>query len=73
MPWSVPFTLGHESAGEVAALGPGATGFAEGNPVLVYASWGCGLCRDCLLGAENRCVERPARPNARGKRRGGRR
>jgi propanol-preferring alcohol dehydrogenase len=62
MPWSVPFTLGHESAGEVAALGPGAAGLAEGDPVLVYASWGCGLCRDCLLGSENRCVERPARP-----------
>jgi propanol-preferring alcohol dehydrogenase len=62
MPWSVPFTLGHESAGEVAALGPGAQGFAEGDPVLVYASWGCGLCRECLLGSENRCAERPARP-----------
>jgi propanol-preferring alcohol dehydrogenase len=62
MPWSVPFTLGHESAGEVAALGPGAAGFAEGDPVLVYASWGCGLCRECLLGSENRCAERPARP-----------
>ena len=62
MPWSVPFTLGHESAGDVAALGPGASGLAEGDPVLVYASWGCGLCRSCLLGSENRCVERPARP-----------
>ena len=61
MPWSVPFTLGHESAGVVAAVGPGARR-EVGEPVLVYASWGCGACRNCLLGEENRCVERPARP-----------
>jgi alcohol dehydrogenase, propanol-preferring len=60
--WKVPFTLGHESAGVVAALGPGVEGRAVGDPVLVYASWGCGLCRNCLLGSENRCAERPARP-----------
>jgi propanol-preferring alcohol dehydrogenase len=62
LPWTVPFTLGHESAGVVAALGPGVTALAEGDPVLVYPSWGCGSCRNCLLGSENRCVERPARP-----------
>jgi alcohol dehydrogenase, propanol-preferring len=61
MPWSVPFTLGHESAGVVAAVGPGARR-EVGEPVLVYPSWGCGACRNCLLGQENRCVERPARP-----------
>jgi propanol-preferring alcohol dehydrogenase len=61
MPWSVPFTLGHESAGVVAAVGPGVRR-EVGEPVLVYASWGCGACRSCLLGEENRCVERPARP-----------
>jgi propanol-preferring alcohol dehydrogenase len=61
MPWSVPFTLGHESAGVVAAVGPGARR-EVGEPVLVYPSWGCGACRNCLLGEENRCVERPARP-----------
>lgn len=62
LPWTVPFTLGHESAGVVAALGSGVEGLAEGDPVLVYPSWGCGRCRHCLLGSENRCVERPARP-----------
>ena len=31
----VPFTLGHENAGWVEKLGPGATGFAPGDPVLV--------------------------------------
>jgi len=30
LPWRLPFTLGHETAGTVAALGPGV---AEGDPV----------------------------------------
>jgi alcohol dehydrogenase, propanol-preferring len=59
MPWQLPFTLGHETAGAVAALGPGASGLAEGDPVLVYALWGCGSCRQCVAGAENVCSRRP--------------
>jgi propanol-preferring alcohol dehydrogenase len=55
LPWRLPFTLGHENAGSVAALGPGVTGFAVGDPVLVYGPWGCGTCRQCLRGAENLC------------------
>src|SRR5271154_2292684 len=39
-----PFTLGHENAGWVEKLGPGAAGYAVGDPVLVYGPWGCGLC-----------------------------
>jgi alcohol dehydrogenase, propanol-preferring len=54
--WRLPFTLGHETAGTVAALGPGAEGFAVGDPVLVHTFWGCGTCRHCAEGAENRCV-----------------
>lgn len=61
MPWPLPFTLGHETAGTVAALGPGAGGIAEGDPVLVYALWGCGRCRHCVSGAENLCTRRDAR------------
>jgi alcohol dehydrogenase, propanol-preferring len=56
MPWRLPFTLGHESAGTVAALGPAASGVAVGDRVLVYLLWGCGTCRHCLEGAENRCL-----------------
>jgi alcohol dehydrogenase, propanol-preferring len=59
MPWQLPFTLGHETAGTVAALGAGAGGFAEGDPVLVYPLWGCGSCRHCVAGAENICIRRP--------------
>jgi propanol-preferring alcohol dehydrogenase len=59
MPWQLPFTLGHETAGTVAALGAGAGGLSEGDAVLVYPLWGCGSCRNCVAGAENVCLRRP--------------
>jgi propanol-preferring alcohol dehydrogenase len=58
LPWGPPFTLGHENAGWVAAVGAGVVGVAEGEPVAVYGAWGCGRCRHCMLGMENYC-ERP--------------
>jgi propanol-preferring alcohol dehydrogenase len=60
LPWTLPFTLGHETAGTVAALGAGVTAFAEGDAVLVYGPWGCGVCSECARGAENRCPNRAA-------------
>ena len=42
-----PFTLGHENAGWIAALGEGVTGWKEGDPVAVYGPWGCGACHTC--------------------------
>lgn len=50
-----PFTLGHENAGWIAALGQGVTGFKEGDPVAVYGPWGCGRCHACQLSMENYC------------------
>src|SRR6187401_373937 len=50
-----PFTLGHENAGWVSALGEGVTGFKEGDPVAVYGPWGCGRCHACQLSMENYC------------------
>jgi 6-hydroxycyclohex-1-ene-1-carbonyl-CoA dehydrogenase len=50
-----PLTLGHEISGRVKALGAGATGFAEGDPVLLPAVYGCGECRFCKSGRENLC------------------
>ncbi|WP_443062538.1 alcohol dehydrogenase catalytic domain-containing protein [Streptomyces sp. NBC_00390] len=44
----LPFTLGHENAGWVERLGPGVTGFAPGDPVMVYGPWGCGACANWL-------------------------
>ena len=54
-PARAPFTLGHENAGWVEKLGSGATGFAVGDPVIVYGPWGCGLCLNCRVGRENYC------------------
>ncbi len=54
---ALPVTLGHEVAGWVDAVGPDAGGaHALDSPVLVHGGWGCGDCRDCRAGAEQRCV-----------------
>jgi propanol-preferring alcohol dehydrogenase len=50
-----PFTLGHENAGWVEALGQGVTGFKDGDAVAVYGPWGCGRCHACQLSMENYC------------------
>jgi L-iditol 2-dehydrogenase len=39
---------GHESAGEVVEVGPGATGIEVGDRVAVYLAIGCGHCQWCL-------------------------
>jgi alcohol dehydrogenase, propanol-preferring len=54
-PTKLPFTLGHENAGWVEKLGPGTTGFAPGEPVIVYGPWGCGICKNCRMSMENYC------------------
>src|SRR5262245_7021547 len=51
----LPFTLGHENAGWVEALGPGAGGFDVGDAVAVYGPLGCGWCSRCSVGDENLC------------------
>ena len=56
LPWGPPFTLGHENAGWVDALGPGASGVEVGDAVAVYGPWGCGMCHRCAQGMENYCV-----------------
>ncbi len=56
-----PVTLGHEVAGWIEALGPDATDAAPiGTPVVVFGGWGCGDCRECRAGAEQRCPESAA-------------
>jgi propanol-preferring alcohol dehydrogenase len=54
-PARLPIILGHENAGWVEALGPGAEGVSPGDPVVVYGGWGCGRCRFCLGGQEQLC------------------
>lgn len=51
----LPLVLGHENAGWVEALGPGAHGYEAGEPVVVMGGWGCGQCSVCLGGEEQLC------------------
>jgi propanol-preferring alcohol dehydrogenase len=55
IPWSPPFTIGHENAGWVHALGEGVTSLDIGQPVAVYGPWGCGRCERCRIGVETYC------------------
>jgi alcohol dehydrogenase, propanol-preferring len=55
--FSLPFTLGHENAGWVEALGDGVRGLEVGEPVAVYGPWGCGRCYSCRQSSENYCEE----------------
>lgn len=60
VPFAPPFTLGHENAGWVEALGAGVEGVEVGEPVAVYGPWGCGRCRRCRMGMENYCERQAA-------------
>ncbi|OYW08712.1 MAG: L-idonate 5-dehydrogenase, partial [Rhodospirillales bacterium 12-71-4] len=52
-----PMVLGHEIAGEVAALGAGVAGLAVGDRVAVNPSLPCGTCRYCLAGQAQHCLD----------------
>jgi D-arabinose 1-dehydrogenase-like Zn-dependent alcohol dehydrogenase len=52
---TLPFTLGHEIAGTVVAIGQAADGVKIGDAVAVYPWIGCGQCKACLRGEENIC------------------
>lgn len=51
----LPFTLGHEIAGEVAAVGPEAEGVRVGQRFVVFPWIGCGTCAACRDGNELLC------------------
>ena len=56
-PPAFPFTPGHEWAGEIAALGPGAErfGWHVGDRVAGTSHDACGVCRECVEGRYNLC------------------
>lgn len=51
------FVLGHEFAGEIAALGADVSGFKVGDRVAVAPMWGCGHCNNCKAGNPAWCSE----------------
>jgi len=51
-----PFTLGHEIAGTVEAVGAEVSTPLAGARGVVYPCWSCGVCRECLRGNENICL-----------------
>jgi D-arabinose 1-dehydrogenase-like Zn-dependent alcohol dehydrogenase len=55
---SLPLTMGHETVGEVVALGPEAKGqgVTIGETRLIYPWIGCGTCPVCRAGDENMCM-----------------
>ena len=56
-PPAFPFTPGHEWAGEIVALGPGAAdfGWAVGDRVAGTSHNACGACQKCVEGQYNLC------------------
>jgi propanol-preferring alcohol dehydrogenase len=54
---SLPLTMGHETVGEVVALGPAAKGVGVGDRRLVYPWIGCGACPVCARGEEQLCAK----------------
>jgi propanol-preferring alcohol dehydrogenase len=55
----VPMTLGHEISGRVEVVGGAVTGWAPGDPAVVFGLASCGRCRACLSGLENQCRVNP--------------
>jgi propanol-preferring alcohol dehydrogenase len=55
MGWRMPFTLGHETAGRVAALGAGVEGVTPGEAVALVSPTSCGTCEYCLRGQDANC------------------
>jgi D-arabinose 1-dehydrogenase-like Zn-dependent alcohol dehydrogenase len=49
-------TQGHEASGTIAKLGPGVTGWAEGDRVVVAAGRPCLGCVNCLRGDLSNCL-----------------
>ena len=51
----LPYTLGHENAGWVDAVGSAVDNVAVGDVVIVHPLITCGLCRACRAGDDMHC------------------
>ncbi|GAB92869.1 NAD(P)-dependent alcohol dehydrogenase [Gordonia rhizosphera] len=52
---SLPYTIGHENAGWVHAVGDAVTNVAVGDTVIMHPLITCGLCRACRSGDDVHC------------------
>ena len=53
---SLPYTIGHENAGWVHAIGEGVTNVAVGDTVILHPQPSCGLCLSCRRGRDMQCT-----------------
>jgi NAD+-dependent secondary alcohol dehydrogenase Adh1 len=53
---TLPYTLGHENAGWVEAIGSAVNNVAVGDTVIVHPLVTCGLCRACRAGDDMHCT-----------------
>lgn len=51
----LPYTIGHENAGWVEAVGSAVNNVAPGDPVILHPLVTCGLCRACRFGDDVHC------------------
>jgi alcohol dehydrogenase len=51
----MPLVVGAEAAGEIAAVGPGVSSLAVGDPAVMYGALTCGVCKACRKGLDNLC------------------
>jgi NAD+-dependent secondary alcohol dehydrogenase Adh1 len=51
----LPYTIGHENAGWVEAVGDAVTNVAVGDKVILHPLVTCGLCRACRFGDDVHC------------------
>jgi NAD+-dependent secondary alcohol dehydrogenase Adh1 len=56
MPVDAPFTLGHENAGWIEAVGANVTNMAVGDAVIVHPLRTCGVCWGCRQGEDMYCA-----------------
>jgi NAD+-dependent secondary alcohol dehydrogenase Adh1 len=54
---ALPYTIGHENAGWVRAVGPAVSNVAPGDTVILHPLVTCGFCRACRAGDDVHCAD----------------
>jgi NAD+-dependent secondary alcohol dehydrogenase Adh1 len=52
---TLPYTIGHENAGWIHAIGDAVSGLKIGDKVILHPLVTCGLCRACRFGDDVHC------------------